>query len=287
MAGWFVGSGGFATLTAAPPGVPSAVVDGEQLFDDSMRSTAELSAGLTTFRFATSDAKQGHTILLVRMPDDGTITEYLDGLRKLSSGEHETGRMATKFDQSNLGGGVVGAKCRVNLTVVLEAGTYYLLAFNGPGVSDPSPRIQEVRVTGTAKDAKLPRQENEIVLDANGGNPRFDTDDRWPADGAFLVANNVGITSEAVLLPLKPGTTDEELRAFFVNDNEELDWMSAPFSEFAVCGMPPVSPGGRVVAQLSAPPGEYVLVSFTTDMKQQKRMYQLGMYKRVRIAPQP
>lgn len=287
--GYFFGKGGFSGMQANQPRQQLTVRVGERnIFDDRVRASVDLPAGVLTFDASTPDTA-GYTVLLVKVPDGVTIDEYLNSLAALSNTGTDDPAKGEKYKMANYGGARVaaGSKCAVSFTTVLQAGTYHVLAFWGAGISDPHPLVQEIRVTGDAANAKLPAAANQIVLDEGAGKPRFQTPDQWPVDGRFLVTNNTSLPSEAVFLPLKPGTSDDDLKGFFLADGAEPNWLAAPFSEFRVCGMAPVSPGRQVLVHITSVPDDYVLASFTFNPKFNKRQYQLGMYKRFHMVSMP
>lgn len=281
--GWFIGQGGFNGLQAGKThGELRLEVAGQRLLNDAVEASVELPAGLLTFQ-ASSPDPAGYTTLLVKMPKDKTIHEYLDGLAKLANTGVEDTEAAQAFHDVNYGGArVAGDKCKVSFTVVLQPGTYYIIAFWGAGVSDAHPRTQELRVTGNAGNATLPETPHKVTLE-EGDAPHFVAENDWPADGRILVNNNTSVPSETVFLPLKPDATDDDLDKWFHHSGAEPNWLSHPFSEIRVCGMAPTSPGHPVLVHIASPPGEYVLASFVFNPKYNKRQYQLGMYKRINL----
>ncbi|MCW3840373.1 hypothetical protein ONA70_09725 [Micromonospora yasonensis] len=286
IAGWFIGQGGFNGLQQNKThGELRLEVAGQRLLNDAVEATVELPAGLLTFQ-ASSPDPAGYTMLLVKMPAGKTITDYLSGLAGMANTGVQDTETAKQYHDANYGGArVAGDKCKVSFTVVLQPGTYYIIAFWGAGVSDTHPRTQELKVTGDAGNVTLPDTPHKVTLEEGNNPPRFVTDDEWPADGRILVDNETSVPSETVFLPLSPDATDDDLYKFFHHDGAEPNWLSTPFSEIRVCGMAPTSPGHKVLVHVSSPPGEYVLASFVFNPKYNKRQYQLGMYKRIKLSP--
>ena len=289
--GFYLGSGfggfggGFSTPPPSGPRLLQIKVNDQEIFNDRYSQTAEVRAGATTFDVHTS-TNPGYTVLLVQMPEGISISSYIEGLMKISNGGTEDPVEAAKFDHVNFGGARIDADCPVRFTVVLEPGTYYLLAFRGAGVSDPNPKAQKVIVSGTASDTTLPETDGEIVIADGPNGPRFTAPDSWPAEGTFLVRNEAAYANEAVFLPLKPGTTESTLKQFFV-DSPRPNWAKSPITTLRVCGLAPMSQGRQAIVHFNSPSGPYVLTSFTFNRAANKRQYQLGAFQLLTLSSAP
>ncbi len=271
------GSGSWGASAAQDTGGITVKANGQAVFDDTLLATAELPAGPTTFQVSTSSAR-GDNVLLVRLHEGLTIQQFLHNLAVVNNNA-AAGEKDVSNQVDNLGGALVTPQCSVNFTVNVEPGTAYLIHFRGAGISDAHPMVQELRATGPASTAPLPTADQEIVLEKNNGEPRFQASNKLPADGTFRIVNHTDGSNETAFLPLKPGKADSDLSAYFA-DLSKADWKNAPFSG-GPCGLAPMNPGREAVVHLSMTPGSFVLASFAYDAKAKKRNAELGMYQRV------
>ncbi|MFL6140733.1 MAG: hypothetical protein ACJ72N_02540 [Labedaea sp.] len=276
------GGSSWGAQAAADPGAVSVKANGNALFNDSLLATAEVPAGPTTFQVSTTSAR-GDNVLLVRLTDKLTITQFLHDLSVVSGSTTANGENDVTKEVENLGGALVTPQCAVNFTVNVAPGTYYLIHFRGTGISDAHPTVQELRTTGAGSNAPLPAADQEIVLEETSGAPRFQASNKLPADGTYHIVNRTDNTNETAFLPLKPGKADSDLSAYFA-DLSKADWKNAPFAG-GPCGLAPINPGRDALVHLSMTPGSFVLASFAYDVKAKKRNAELGMYQRVTFGP--
>ncbi len=253
---------GCGTSSAAPaappePGPIMVTLGGKQLLGGrKLDVPARLPAGANTFSFRTDD-KQGHTVLLLRLPAGVTAAQWLADLHATPPG--------TRYPTTeNLGGALVVADTATTVTTVLAAGSYQLFDFAGQGVQDPNPAVREVTVTGDAGSARIPVPDNVIVHADVDGAPRFVVPDRLPANGTFLVHNGSSGIEEAAFLPLQPNATEADLAAFFVAVSKGQKPTVNPFTGGAI-GVPALTAGRMTVVRFNAKPGRYALASFVTN----------------------
>lgn len=217
---------------------------------------SHLPAGATTFRFHTQDL-QGHTVLLLRLPDGVTPAQWLEDLHATPPG--------TRYPTTeNTGGALVVADTDTTVTMVLGAGTYTLFDFLGQGVKDPTPAVRELTVNGSERHAQIPAPDKVIVHADIDGKPRFVVPDQLPANGTFLVHNGSTGIEEAAFLPLRPETTEADLAAYFQAISKGQKPSSIPFTGGAI-GVPALTPGRSAAVHFDAKPGRYALASFVTN----------------------
>jgi hypothetical protein len=249
---------GCGTSSAAPAGAPNSGPDtiNVPLANRRLNLPTHLAAGANTFRFSTHDL-QGHTVLLLRLPEGVTQAQWLEDLHATPPG--------TRYPTTeNTGGALVVADTATTVTMVLTPGPYQLFDFFGQGVQDPTPAVRELTVFGDPRHARVPAPDSVIVHADVEGKPRFVVPDQLPAHGTFLVHNGSSGIEEAAFLPLRPDATAADLAAFFEAISKGQKPASSPFTGGAI-GVPALTPGRIAVVHFDAQPGRYALASFVTN----------------------
>jgi hypothetical protein len=145
----------------------------------------------------------------------------------------------------------------VKVTVNLRAGTYYLMD-PSPLFEGGTPPLTKMTVTGRAGRAKYGHGPTVLMTSAN----RFVTPDVLPADGRIQVRNVSDTIHLMVMIPVRPGTTDAEVQAWFDSDPQTRPpWrIDGPGA-----GVELLSPGVHVRFDYRLPAGTYLLMCFAPD----------------------
>ncbi|MER5772349.1 hypothetical protein [Streptomyces sp. NPDC001985] len=275
---------GAPALAAAPvPGRtrPGAGGDIEVVVrPDSVLAPSYAAPGAVTFTVSTPSAK-GLSLLLItlRVP----LAEYLADVRAMSEAERpeDVARAAAKVeaDAVNRGGAVLTPGRPVSFTAVLPRGRHHLIgyAYSTPGAV---PVAHPLTVTGRPNPV-APRVDGLIVQTRSGFSlPRG----RLRAEGDHLVVNRSGQLNEAVLIPVRSGTTGAEIDAVFAALASGTRPPSMPFTGDP-SGLAPLSPGRVARLRPGAPPGEYLLTSWVTSTETGRPRAFGGYHRLVRVGP--
>ncbi|HEV7205052.1 MAG TPA: hypothetical protein VGN18_10595 [Jatrophihabitans sp.] len=172
------------------------------------------------------------------------------------------------------GGGDVVPGTPVTVTENLTRATYYVADLAAPPGPN-GPQLQTLVVRG----------ENEESSDWPGrgaatvrltSNDRFLVTGRLHARGSVVVANVSDTLHFMDLQPVKPGTTDAQIQAYFASGAQG----QPPFAvNGPTAGMDVQSPGRRAVLSYSLPKGTYVLLCFVADDMTGMPHALMGMHK--------
>ena len=142
------------------------------------------------------------------------------------------------------------------VTENLRAGTYYLMDlinYNGKA----NPVLTTLRVTGHGRPGPLYGSVYVTPTSAD----RFIAPRVWPHRGTYLFHNIADTIHFMAITPVKPGTTDAQIQAFF-NSNGQVP---PPFIAGPSGGNDVVSPGKTIAVSYNLPRGTYVLLCFVAD----------------------
>ncbi|SMD13706.1 hypothetical protein [Kibdelosporangium aridum] len=218
-----------------------------------------IRAGAVTFRVRSSDP-EGAWLGLVqpRVP----LRRYLDDLERAMGDDPVEGGKDVLRDAEMLGGVAVAA-VPASVTLRVTPGDYYLVDFRDVGKPDLASRVRPVRVV-PGHAGSMPRVSTQITL----------TDGKFLAprviEGPVRVVNLSRQHNEAMLMPVRPGTTLADLDAFFTGVGPY------PFTG-GPTGVVPMTPGRSAILSTTLPPGEYALVTWVYDLRTGKMFAAQGM----------
>jgi len=139
----------------------------------------------------------------------------------------------------------------------LHSGTYYLMDlvnFTGKG----NPVTTRLFVTGHGRSSALHGQVYVTPTSAD----RFIAPSRWPHHGTYLFHNVADTIHFMAIVPVKAGTTDRQIQAFFNSGSQS----QPPFFRNGPSGgNDVVSPGKTIQVSYNLPRGTYVLLCFIAD----------------------
>lgn len=227
---------------------------------DGVTAPGSVSCGPVTFS-VTTPATAGMSLLLVRLRVP--LSRYLEDLGRLAAAattaETIAATRAVEADVVNLGGAVLTAAEPATFTQDLRPGSYQLIGYDYTSAT-ARPIAHALTVTA-GRPARPPRTDGRIVQTPSGFRV---CGDRLRAGGAYLVENRSGTLNEAVLLPVRPGTTQAAVDAYFGALSAGQPPPASPLVGRPV-GLAPLSPGHRAVLRTTLPAGPYLLASWVTS----------------------
>ncbi len=245
----------------------------------SVTAPAKVPAGPVSFRVSTpTQGGMGLPLVKLKVP----IDKYLDDLTAMTNAatpaEAAAAATVVESESVNLGGAAVQPGTDAVFTQILWPGTYYLIAYD----FDSSDRPVAHRLTVEGVGSGEPPRPVDVIRHTRAGF-WVSGGGRLHAAGTHLIVNDSGLLNEAVLLPVRPGTTAAEVDAFFAALRDGTNPPSYPITGGAA-GSPPLSPGRSARVGLTLPPGGYVLSSWITSSTTGRPRAFDGFYKLVTLA---
>ena len=161
------------------------------------------------------------------------------------------------------------------VTENLRSGTYYLFDlgnFTGKG----NPVTTRLSVTGRGRGTSL---HGDVYVTPTSAD-RFIAPNRWPHRGSYLFHNVADTIHFMEIMPVKAGTTDKEIQAFFNSGSQS----APPFARNGPSGgNNVVSPGGTILVSYNLPRGTYVLLCFVADDMTGIPHAIMGMHKVIQL----
>ena len=241
-----------AADTHAPAQVP-VVADSTRL---DTPGVARVRPGTATFRVSTPE-KESRWVVLARLHHRVTIAEFTATMTTVMRATDPIEReraVRTWHRQARVLGGVsVTHAAPQSFTQDLTPGAYYLIDLRSLMGPDPGEPVHPVTVTGTPRTGS-PLANQVLVQHPTG----YTTPPRLTTRTRLLVVNTTGRHEEAILMPVRPDTTKADAVAF-IRGNQPNVSIGEPL------GVTPLAGGHRVVAELTLPPGRYLLVLWVHD----------------------
>lgn len=260
-----------SVATATEPRVP--VVD-IRVGPSGFAAPAAQQAGTVRFRVTTSNPLT--TVGLVRLHRGVPLEQVLGHIRKVFSDDRqvqtEAGR-AIQRDMDQLGTAAVDPGLEVTFTAGLRPGRYYLIDYHRVFENTPGDWVRPLDVrSGSAPDDGTSSVPTVVLRE-----PRFFAPGELRAGTPFRVVNLGDQPNEAVLMAVRPGTTREQLLAWFeAANNNDPEPPPYPFISGAI-GMGPISPGYSSIVTTSLPAGNYALVTWFPDFDDATMLAAKGM----------
>lgn len=277
------------TATAAVPGTASAATTASgadiTVGPDGFSAPATVRAGFTAFRVTSTDP-DGAYIGLVRLRPGVPLREYLGHLEKAHDGTDPGGALAAARavhrDVVMYGGAAVLPGTPVTFTSRLRPGAYHVIDFKDVGSPGLADKVRPLRVLPAGTPRTPDRAAAQITQRETGEGPRFAVSGTLRAGAPVRVANHSRQYNEAILMPVRPGTTREQVGAFFTG-MDGGPRASSPFIGGPV-GTVPLSPGRSVTITAGLRPGSYALVTWLRDHDTGRLLAAQGMHEIVTVA---
>ncbi|WP_134046358.1 hypothetical protein [Amycolatopsis arida] len=239
-----------------------------------------LTAGPATFQVSTPD-ERSRWVGLVDLSPEVDLATFLAEMGKVFVEDPEVSVPAGQkvTNMATLRGGVsVNKTTPLGFSVHLAQGTYHLVDYSTLGEPDALDRVRTIEV-GRAEGAPTgaPRVDGVVAQFGQGAEQRFLAPDTVAPDAQLLVSNATGQNNEAIIAPVKPGVTDEQVQAFFDSFGGGQP-AESPFASEETYGLLPLGPGQSAVLRLNLQPGRYVLMSWVGEYETGKSNVQNGMH---------
>ncbi|MEJ3747705.1 hypothetical protein WEI85_30990 [Actinomycetes bacterium KLBMP 9797] len=284
-----------AAVLASPPAAarPAARPAGPVV------EVAGTSAGFTV----TGRSRPGHVTLaastthpagalftLVRLRPGAALDEVLANLNRGINGDRADS-VAGGLEVQRLavlpGSAAVLPGTPVSVTAYLTRGTYYVVNLQDlheGGVPQAAARLHALTVAGTPSAAPPPRPGAGCVFVRGQGWAAFTVPDAVRSGDPIRMVNAMPQLGEAVILPVRPGTTRQHLWEFFEAANRG-DWsVEMPFTGGPV-GLPVVSPGYTTTVALTLAPGEYAVTTWYPNFADGTMLAAQGQFDLLTVLP--
>ncbi|MFE6615794.1 hypothetical protein [Amycolatopsis sp. NPDC057786] len=230
-------------------------------------------AGVLTLKVRSEDPA-GAWIGLVRLRPGVALETYARHLKQAMSDEPAEamagGRAVT--GDAEMFGGVAVAAVPAAAAIAVSPGDYHLVDFRDVAEPDFLSRIRPLRV-GRGPSATAPTATAAIIATDTG----FLAPRSLTSGAPVFVLNASAQFTEAMLLPVRPGTALADLDAFFARTGP------SPFTGRPT-GVVPLSPWRSAILTTALPPGEYALVTWVRDLRTGEPLALRGARALVRVA---
>lgn len=162
------------------------------------------------------------------------------------------------------------------VTVNLTRGTYHIWDLAQAAAGGPLPGQVTLHVTCRVPGHSLSGSVQVAATSAD----RFIAPAAWPHRGTYLFHNVADTIHFMAIIPVKPGTTDKEIQAFFNSHSPAAPPFFAPGPSG---GNDVVSPGRTIQVSYNLPRGTYVLVCFIADDVTGIPHAIMGMHKVIKL----
>lgn len=249
-------------LTLAPAPAHAAEVVDIAVTPDGFSAPARVQAGQLTLRVRSTDPA-GAWLGVVRLRDGVPLDRYLADVRQAFSSDpaqEVAGGRAVTADAVMLGG-VAVANTPAAVTMSVNRGRYLLIDFRDALLPDLATRVRTLDVQ-PRPDAPACAATRITLLEN-----RFAAPSSFASGAPVEVVNRSSQFNEAMLIPVRPGTTLADLDAFFAVVNAGQGY--PPTSPFVggPTGVVPLSPGRSAIFAAALPAGPYALVTWIRDLR--------------------
>lgn len=226
-------------------------------------------AGPVTFQFSAVPGPTGHWWTADTLNSGVTLAKATQDLDESYSSDPAVALPALRAFYSDLtfyGGVSVDAGSHLSLTETLDPGTYYLTDETATTGTTPPSTLGQAQLTVTApyQPARVPPPDGSISATLSGGHQIIAAPAELPAAGRILLSDHTAQPQEFIVVQVQPGTTDQQIQAYF---NAEQGGQPLPPDPFLATagGMLAISPGRSAELGIAFQPGRYAVLSFVRD----------------------
>lgn len=254
-------------------------------------SSTRVHEGTISFRISTSN-RAGSGVTLFQLHRGVSFAEFAADAQEEFSQDPATaakGTRALNRDASFYGLADVQPGTPATATIKLEEGTYYAFDVmnSGPPTAKSVTRLkvlddrdQDRRHGKDAGRDDVGRGEHLARVSLTSSD-RFVVRGHLRAHGSVLVRNVADTIHIMVLQPVKAGTTDAQVQAYFDSHSKNPPPFALPGPSVS---MDALSPGKKLVLSYSLPKGTYVLLCFVADDVTGMPHAAMGMHKVVTLS---
>ncbi|MGO4599417.1 hypothetical protein [Terrabacter sp. 2RAF25] len=250
-------------------------------------SRSSVDAGVVRFRVSSTFAGGSSNITMFQPKAHVNVARVLADLQEEFSSDPATAAKGTRDlvrDARFFGLADVGPGTPAVVTERLARGTYYLMDLGAPPTGAPALTTLRVRGDGDRDEhgdhgdhLSLPRARATVEVTSAD---RFVVHGRLPAHGTVRVHNVSDTIHFMDISPVKKGTTDAQIQAFFDSNSQQPPSF---FVDGPSVGMDVQSPGRQAFLTYRLPPGTYVLLCFVADDETGMPHALMGMHKVVTL----
>lgn len=245
-------------------------------------------AGFVTFRVR-SDHAAGGLFALWRLRPGATVYESLEyammGLSEYSRSEAVEGGRGLQERVEILGGAAVLPGQPVTFTSLLRPGTYYVVNYQDlreGGVPQAAERVRALTITNRWEASPPQPTSATAVFTLSDGVAGYQMPTELASGQPVHMVNDMPQLTEAMFMPVHPGTTREQLHAFFTAIDRS-DWsVPSPFIGGPV-GLPALSPEQNTIVEVSLQPGLYALVTWYPNFEDGTMLAAQGQFALVTV----
>jgi len=247
----------------------------------------EHAAGFVTFQ-ASSSHPAGALYSLLQLRTETALDDVLENLRRGISddrAESVAGGRSVQEQARLLGGAAVLPGQPVTFTSFLGPGTYHLVNYQDlreGGVRQAADRQRTLTITHRWDVVRAPQVAATCVMTLGRDEAAFRMPATLPAGSALRVVNAMSQLSEAVFMPVRPGTTRQQMQEFF-NAADRGDFSVPPPFIGGPVGLPALGPGRTTVLRVALRPGDYTLVTWYPNFDDGTMLAAQGQFAMVRI----
>ncbi|MEU8110564.1 hypothetical protein AB0C18_43360 [Nonomuraea muscovyensis] len=269
-----------ASVAHADPGAAANIVD-VVVETSGFTAPASMPAGATTFRIQSPDPEGAYLGVLRAGPGVSLQQVIADLERAYDRADPEDALAAARKLAREVvmhGGAAVLPSTPVSYTTELTAGTYHLIDFKEVGRPGLAEKVRTLRVRPAPWRPSPPAAAAQITqYRAPDGTSRFEAPATIRSGRPVRVLNRSRQFNEAILMPVRPGTTREQVGAYFTA-MDEGGQAPYPFTGRPV-GLVPMSPGQSAVVRADLSPGTYALVTWLPDYRTGRGHAAQGMHE--------
>lgn len=276
-----VGALAAGVFTAETPAGASEPHEGSTLAMHATGSAVTLSrhavhAGHVRFTVDTTSA-DGSNVLVFRPARGVSLATVFADFAEEFAPDPQTDAKGTRDltrDARFYGGADVTPGRPATVTENLRAGTYYVADLAAPPGPN-GPTLSTLIVWGRGGESS-DRHDRRVPVVETTSSDRFVVHGRLHAHGSVTVSNVSDTLHFMELQPVKAGTTDAEIQAYFDSGSQDPPtfMVAGP-----TAGMEVQSPGRHALLSYSLPKGTYVLLCFVADDVSGMPHALMGMHK--------
>lgn len=229
-------------------------------------STDSIRAGSTRFRVSSTNPQNpgggGSEITLFRLKPGKTLSAFFTGVREEFS---QNPRVAARGTRDLVATAIARGLADVvpgsaeTVTETLQPGTYYAMDL-GTMPANGRPVLSTLHVRPGDAETDVASDFRVTTVDDRFSAPRV-----WPHKGTYTFVNESDTIHFALIVPIKPHTTDRDVQAFFDAARNGKTNVPPPFASGPTGGNDVVSPGYRLKLSYDLPAGRYVLLCYVAD----------------------
>lgn len=224
-------------------------------------STTHVPEGNISFQISTTNSA-GSGLVLFRLKPGVSFAMLDADLREEFGSAPAKGTRDLVRDVTIYGGADVEMGTPVTATINLEEKVYYAFDFNSSGLPTAQTVTRFVVGEGIEQAAAQGSGWNHSASVSLTSSDRFQVRGELHASGSILVQNVADTIHFMDLIPVKAGTTDAQVQAFFDSGAHTRPPFARNGPSFT---MEVLSPGRDLVLHYSLPRGSYVLACFIAD----------------------